>query len=98
VKFKTFLLLLYNLVAGWSVTCFLSYYFIFKDVISQELTNYLACERDGPGDCPASLTQHLGIFQNILTTSVVLLMLVPLVILALNTELDCCCKRNSTEE
>lgn len=102
VKFKTFLLLLSTLIAGWSVTCSLLYYLIYNDIMSQELTNRFTCESGGPDDCPASLTWHLGVFQKFLTTSVGLLMLQPLVILTLNTELGrmncCCCRRKSRKQ
>lgn len=93
-KFKTVLLLLYALIAGWSITCFLFYYFIYDDIMSQERTNRFSCESDGMEDCPASITRHLDRFQKVLTASVVLLMLLPLVILTLNAELSSsCCRR-----
>ena len=101
VKFKTFILILYSLVAGWGVTCFLFYYLTYNDIMSQELANYLACESNGQEDCPASLTEHLEVFQKVMTASVVLLMLLPLVILTLNIELNSissCCRRSCRKQ
>lgn len=87
VQLKTFFLILYSLVAGLCFTCSLLYYFIYNDFMSQELTNHFTCESSGQEDCPASLTE-LEVFQSVLTTSVVLLILLPLVVLMLGIELS----------
>ena len=87
-----------------SITYFLAYYFIRKEILSQELANYFSCQASvmwPQDDCRGlSLTEHVVWFQGLLTASTVMVALVPTVTLLLNVELkirgNCCCSCRKT--
>lgn len=94
VKLKILFVVFYTVLITLVVTSCLVYHLVYRDVMSQEISTYFACQSDGYQDCPISrLATHAVIFQRLLVASMIALMLLPLVILLCSIKLRCCCRR-----